>query len=397
MTSRLDASLLEEAHGLLESAVDLRRRIHAHPEIGLDLPVTQVAVLEALDGLDLGEHRRRARVRWWPSWRAGGRARPRCCGATWTRCQMPEDTGLDFSSDGRRGTCTPAAMTPTWPCSSAPPTCWTSRKNDCAGRVVFMFQPGEEGHGGAKVMLEEGLLERPRAVDRAFAIHVSPFLPSGWGHPGGPMLASSDDFRVTVKGAGGHASMPHDAIDPVPVACEIVTALQTMVTRRVPAFDPAVLTVTRIRRVPRSTSSPRRRLCEGTVRTVSDASRALVLAGLRQVAEHVARGPRLHGRGRVASDGHYPVTVNDDGRRRAHPGVARSLVGDGRSRSRCRTRSWAPRTGPTCCSGFPGRWPSSAWPRPAWTDPAPNHSNRMVLDEPAMATGIALHAAMALG
>src|SRR3954462_3926859 len=99
----------------------------------------------------------------------------------------------------------------------------SSRRGELAGRVVFMFQPGEEGFAGARYMLEEGLLSTEPSA--AFAIHQTPNLPSGTiAAKGGPMMASSDVLEITINAQGGHASMPHLALDPVPIACEIVTA-----------------------------------------------------------------------------------------------------------------------------------------------------------------------------
>ena len=117
-----------------------------------------------------------------------------------------------------------------------------------------MFQPGEEGHHGASYMLDEGLLDVPPLADGSSqpghggcAIHITSALPSGWvSHAAGPIMASSDTLRIRVKGAGGHASEPHRALDPIPIACEIVQAIQTMVTRTVDVFDPAVVTVASI-------------------------------------------------------------------------------------------------------------------------------------------------------
>jgi hippurate hydrolase len=118
-----------------------------------------------------------------------------------------------------------------------------ARRGSMAGRVLFMFQPGEEGYHGARVMIEEGLLDDPHPPDAAFGLrlHVGARHPAGViATRAGAMLASGDTFRITVRGEGGHASAPHDCLDPIPVACEIVQAFQTLATRRVNAFDPAV-------------------------------------------------------------------------------------------------------------------------------------------------------------
>src|SRR5450756_872129 len=117
-----------------------------------------------------------------------------------------------------------------------------------AGNVIFMFQPGEEGYGGARLMIEEGVLdmagERPGA---AYALHVAA---SDWpagvlATRPGTIMAAADVLDVTVRGHGGHASRPHLTKDPIPAACEMVTALQTLVTRRFDVFDPVVVTVSR--------------------------------------------------------------------------------------------------------------------------------------------------------
>ena len=110
-----------------------------------------------------------------------------------------------------------------------------AHRDDLAGRVLFMFQPGEEGHHGARFMLDEGLLDVPPLADGtpspvtgAFALHITSALPSGWlSSRGGSIMASADRLMITVTGKGGHASEPHRAIDPIPVACEMVQALQT--------------------------------------------------------------------------------------------------------------------------------------------------------------------------
>src|SRR5260370_22735246 len=120
-------------------------------------------------------------------------------------------------------------------------------RDELAGTVKFMFQPGEEGHAGARRMIEDGLLDADPKPDVAFALHIFPNFKAGAivGRPG-PLLAAVDTWTIRVKGRGGHASMPHLAVEPVPVACDIGLALQAMVTRRATAFDPIVLTCGKI-------------------------------------------------------------------------------------------------------------------------------------------------------
>ncbi len=128
-------------------------------------------------------------------------------------------------------------------------------------------------------MLDEGLLDvppladgTPSPVDAAAAIHISSALPSGWvSTRRGAIMASADTLRIRVTGAGGHASEPHRTLDPVPVACEIVQAIQTMITRRVDVFDPAVVTVASIHAGTTDNVIPDHCDILGTIRAVSDA------------------------------------------------------------------------------------------------------------------------------
>ena len=238
-------SLLEASADLLPNAVRLRRALHARPELGLDLPHTQERVLEAIDGLGLtvrtGEQTTSV-----VAVLEGARPGPTILlRADMDALPMPEDTGLEYGSaiDNTMHACGHDLHTAML---AGAAHLLHAHQADIAGRVLFMFQPGEEGHHGARYMLDEGLLDPTLVGDvtGAFALHVSARSPSGTiGLRGGTLMASSDLLCITVTGKGGHASAPHQAVDPIPIACEIVTALQIMVTRRIDAFDPAVVTV----------------------------------------------------------------------------------------------------------------------------------------------------------
>lgn len=386
--------LLTEAGALFDDAVDVRRRIHSHPETGLELPTTQETILEALDSLGLagqtGE-RTTSVVAVLEGEQSGPTTLLR---ADMDALEMPEDTGLEFVSgvDGKMHACGHDAHVAMLLGAAK---LLTAHRNELRGRVVLMFQPGEEGHGGAQVMLDEGLLQAHGAIDRAFAIHITPSLPSGLvACKAGTMMASADEFRITVTGKGGHASMPHDATDPVPVACQIVTALQSMVTRQVNAFDPAVLTVTTITAGTAFNVIPETVECSGTIRAVSEQTRDLVLAGLRQVVTHVAEAHDCQATVEMYP-GNYPVTINDAAAAERTLTTAAAVLGDGLA-----IRMPSPIMGAEDWSYVLQQVPGSmaflgAGP-PGVKAPPPNHSNRMVIDEPAMVTGIALHAAMAL-
>jgi amidohydrolase len=387
--------LLEAASAQMDDAVMLRRRIHARPETGLDLPITQAAVLEALDGLGL-EVRTGEATTSIVALLHGDRPGPTTLlRADMDALPMPEDTGLDFASrfDGTMHACGHDAHVAMLVGAAR---LLIARRSQLGGQVLLMFQPGEEGHGGARVMLDEGLLLDHGRVDRAFAIHITPSLPTGRvACRAGTMLAACDEFRITVIGKGGHASMPHEAVDPVPVACQIVTAAQSMVTRVVPAFDPAVVTVTRIQAGTAFNVIPESVLCDGTVRSVSDETRDLVLSALRQVAEHVAAAHGCRAEVEFIAEKHYPVTVNDAASAERTLDVARSLIGTERV-SRMPSPIMGAEDWSYVLQQVPGSMAFLGAGPPGVAHPAPNHSNRMLIDEAAMVTGIALHAAMAL-
>jgi amidohydrolase len=211
----------------------------------------------------------------------------------------------------------------------------------------------------------------------------------------GPMMAAADHWLVTVQGRGGHASMPHAAADPVPVAAEIVLALQSTVTRRAPVFDPAVLTVAHLTAGSTDNVIPDTAFLEGTIRTLSAERRADMVAGVERVARHVAAAHELtvqfeHREG-------YPVTVNDPHVAGSVRAAAAELFGPGRS-----VAAREPLMGAEDFAYVLQRVPGAMaflGACPPGADPATtagNHSNLVVFDEDVLPDGAALYAAMAL-
>ena len=379
---------------VLPGVVDLRRRIHRHPELGLDLPRTQAAVLDALDGLGL-EIRTGDATTSVVADLVLGDGPTVLLRADMDALPLDEDTGLDFTSaePGRMHACGHDAHTAMLVGAAR---VLAARRDGPLGTVRFMFQPGEEGWGGAEVVIAEGVLD---GVDAAFALHVTPNLRSGgiaWRR--GALLASSDEFTVDIVGRGGHASSPHWAVDPVPVACELVLALQSMVTRTVPAFDPAVVGLSRIRAGTTHNVIPERASLLGTVRAVSEQSRRHVLERIGQVADGVASA---HGcSAEVGITEGYPVTVSDDRAVRFLVDVAREVVADTAPVVELPAPTMGSEDFSYVLQRVPGAMAFLGACPPDVADPlgAPAcHSNRMVLDEAAMATGVALHVELATG
>ena len=303
----LTEALLEDARGIADRITALRRAIHAEPELGLETPKTLAKVRGELADLPL-------------EWREG----PSCTGAVavlnagkaghsvllrgdMDALPMNEETGLPFASTvpGRMHACghdTHTAML------AGAARILAARAGELPGEVRFMFQPGEEGYHGARFMLDDGLLDP--LPEAAFALHIMPNAPHGMiGCRPGTLLASADMLEIAVVGSGGHASMPHDTRDPVPVACEIVLALQAMVTRRFDAADAVVVTVTQLDAGTAHNVIPDRALLKGTIRTLTAGNRAAVRQTIRQVAENIAAAHDCAAEVTITEG--FPPTVND--------------------------------------------------------------------------------------
>ncbi|MFS0773544.1 M20 metallopeptidase family protein [Sphingomonas sp. 1P08PE] len=389
----------DAADTVFDETVALRRAIHAEPEIGLHCPLTTAKIKAALAGLPL-EFREGPSTTGLVAILRGGAGRAGDNGRTvllrgdMDALPMSEETGLPFAStiDGRMHACGHDSHTAML-VGAAKTLC--ARVESLPGTIVFMFQPGEEGHHGARFMLEDGLLGDP-APDVAFALHISPNMPSGVvvTRPG-PLLASAETIHARIVGRGGHAAMPHENVDPTPIACEIVLALQTFIARRIPVQDPAVLSVTSLHAggtahniIPDSAE------ILGTLRTLSEETRVAMHAGFKRIVEHVAAA---HGAtGEAWIDKGYPVTMNDPRAAAMFRRTAIDLAGEGAYQM-----MKAPMMGGEdfayVLREIPGAM-AFIGAAPAGSDPAANpplHNTRMTIDESVMAKGIALHCAMA--
>src|ERR1700735_2814129 len=304
-------TVFEEASAISGDVAELRHAIHREPEIGLNLPRTQAKVLAALDGLPL-EITLGKELSSVTAVLRGGRPGPGVLlRGDMDALPVTETTGLPFASeiDGAMHDCGHDLHTAML-AGAARGLC--ARPADLPGTVIFMFQPGEEGLGGAQLMIEEGVLdaagERPKA---AYALHVFSHLVDGgvFAVRPGPALAAADILYVTVRGRGGHASAPQHSADPIPAACEMVTALQTLVTRRFDVFDPVVITVGSFHAGTADNIIPDEAHFLATVRSFSGAPRDRGRAASLQLIADLAAAHGLRAEAEYL-DG-YPVTVND--------------------------------------------------------------------------------------
>jgi amidohydrolase len=390
---------LDEAKDVLPAAVALRRRIHAKPELGLDLPLTTEAVLDGLQGLDVEIARGRSTsglVVSLHGTKPGSQSgRTILLRADMDALPMPEETGLEFASEipGRMHACGHDSHTAML--VQAVHVLHRHRE-ELPGTVKFMFQPGEEGHAGARRMIEDGLLDADPKPDAAFALHIFPNFKAGAiAGRAGPLLAAVDTWTIKVRGRGGHASMPHLAVDPVPVACEIGVALHAMVTRRSDVFDPIVLTCGKIAGGTASNIIPETVEMLGTLRTTSQAARENAHQGIHRVAANIAAAHLCEADIRINRG--YPVTINDAGFVDFARGVATDLVGADNYLSMpapfmgAEDFSYVLQRMPGCMM-FLGVMPEGCSEH---DHVASCHSNHMILNEDAMAVGIAMHAGIA--
>ena len=390
---------LSESAALLQPALaTLRRAIHREPEIGLDLPKTQARVVEALEGLGL-EVTLGQRLSSVTAVLRGARPGP----AVLLRADMDalpvqESSGLPYAS------AVPNAM---HACGHdlhvaalvGAARLLAERRTELAGSVVFMFQPGEEGAGGAQMMIDEGVLDAAgEKVVAAYALHVAAsLLPVGWvAAKPGPVMAAADTLRVTFTGRGGHGSSPHLALDPVPAMCEAVLALQTMVTRRFDAFDPVVVTVGTLHAGTAENVIPGSASFGATVRSFSPQARALVAEESVRVVRGVAA---THGLGVEAEFEYgYPVTVNEPGETAFAVRTVEEVLGAGRYVEMPHAIAGSEDFGVLgplvpCAYLMLGACPAD---RDPFTAPY-NHSPEAVFDDAVVGDGAALLAGLALG
>ncbi|MDX6743608.1 M20 family metallopeptidase [Actinocorallia sp. A-T 12471] len=317
---------LADASALQDDLVALRRAIHAEPETGLDLPATQDKVLQALRGLPLEITTGRA-LSSVTAVLHGSRPGPTVLlRADMDALPLTEHTDLEYRSRN------PEAM---HACGHDLHTAMLAgaakllSREDFAGSVILMFQPGEEGFAGAKLMIDEGVLEatwqKPVA---AYALHVSSsMLPSGFVvSKGGPIMAAADTVEVTVRGAGGHSSMPHRTRDPIPAACEMVTATQTFVTRSFDVLDPVVVTVGSIHAGAAPNVIPDDATFSATVRSFSTDSGTRVRDGLHRLYQGIAAAHNVEVEIDYRID--YPVTHNNPAEAALLAQTARTLLGE---------------------------------------------------------------------
>jgi len=311
---------VEEKFG--EKIVALRRDIHREPELGFDTEKTAEKVLGALEGLPLDLKTGVAQNGIVATLWGEGEGPTVGLRADMDALPIEEETGLPFASEieGRMHACGHDGHTSMLVGAAH---ALSGMRDRLGGTVKFVFQPAEEGGGGGGVMVDEGVADDLSSI---FALHVWPGLPFGKvATKAGPIMAAADAFEMEIRGSGGHGAMPHLAADAVVIAAQVVTALQTVVSREVDPVEPAVLTVGEIGAGTAFNIIPEKARLGGTVRTLNPDLRERMPGRMEDVARGVAKGMR--GDANLDYTFSYPVTVNDEGAANHALDVAEDLFG----------------------------------------------------------------------
>jgi amidohydrolase len=265
------------------------------------------------------------------------------------------------------------------------------RRDELAGTVVLCFQPAEEGRGGAKAMLEDGLFER-FGVERAYGAHLASALPTGIvGLREGPFYASSDSIEITIEGVGGHGAAPHLSVDPIYVAGAFIVAVQQIVARQIDPIAPAVVTIGAVHAGTTHNVIPSRATLLGTVRAFDAGVRAAMAERIERVLRGVCESSGATYRFEYLW--RYPVTSNDAEQARYVRALAERELGAARVVEAPKLMgaedfSYFAERVPACfytvgCNGGP----ASAWP---------HHHPKFDIDESALETGVRMMTALAL-
>ena len=381
---------------MLPELQTLRRKLHQIPEFGLELPNTLKAILDEVSGLGeitLGKSITSAVLRI-----KGDLPGPTVLlRADMDALAVIEDTGLEFSStNGFMHACghdLHMAM------GVGAAKILASRSSELKGEVIIFFQPGEEGHHGADIMIEEqALMVSGSKPIRAYGLHVFSSYPLGMmGSRSGPLMASAGDLLVTVSGSGGHGSMPWLSKDPISVLNEIMTAIQTMVTKRFSAFDPVIVNIGWVRAGDTATTNviPETASFGATVRVFSEENASKLKQYTQELVTSIAEGFGLSAT--VEFTRATKVLMNDPAAIASVEKVTSEVFGAGRYIN-LPTPIAGGEDFASILSEVPGAFVfmGACPPDKDYTSAATNHSNKAVFDDSILGDGAALLACLAV-
>ncbi len=381
---------------MLPELQSLRRKLHQIPEFGLELPNTLKVILDEVSPLGeitLGKSITSAVLHI-----KGDLPGPTVLlRADMDALAVIEDTGVPYAStNGFMHACghdLHMAM------GVGAAKILASRKSELKGEVIIFFQPGEEGHHGADVMIEEqALMVSGSKPIRAYGLHVFSSYPVGMmGSRSGPLMASAGDLLVTVTGSGGHGSMPWLSKDPISVLNEIMSALQTMVTKRFSAFDPVIVNIGWVRAGDTATTNviPETASFGATVRVFSDENATKLKQYTQELVDSIATGFGLSAT--VEFTRATKVLMNDPQAISSVEKVTSELFGASRYIN-LPTPIAGGEDFASIVSEIPGAFVfmGACPPGTDHTTAATNHSNKAVFDDSVLGDGAALLASLAV-
>lgn len=320
--AKISSSLTADA-STFQAYIDIRRDIHAHPELAFCENRTSDLVASVLEKLGLEVHRG-----WAGTGVVGKLSRGSSARAVGLRADMdalPIAEKNDFGHRSQAEGCMHACGHDGHTAMLLAAADRLANSGEFDGTVYFIFQPAEEAEGGGRVMVEEGLFER-FPMEAVFGMHNWPGLPAGhFAVHDGPVMASTDRFDITLTGRGAHAAMPHQGSDAILAGSALVQALQSVVSRRIDPLESAVVSVTRFHAGDAYNILPEQVHLAGTIRAFSTSIRQQAEDEIRKIVEGIAATFDMQGRFEIQSG--YPATVNSHAEAELCRTVAASVVG----------------------------------------------------------------------
>lgn len=317
--------VLNRIAGFADEMTDWRRHLHTHPELGLDCHETARFIETRLRSFGVDQIETGIAESGLVALIEGQRPGPTIgLRADMDALPIAEATGVPYMSsrahvmhacghDGHSAMLLGAAR-------------YLAETRNFAGRVALIFQPAEEGPGGAEIMVEQGIFDR-FGISRVFALHTKPGLETGhFATTPGPIMAATDTFEIHVEGRGGHAAMPHQTRDVVIATCAIVQAIQTIVSRNHDPVEDLALSVTQIHTGQAENVIPDTAYINGTIRSFSAATREKVYRRLPQIVAGQAAAFEVTARCEIEAS--YPATINDATETDFAVRVAREIAGE---------------------------------------------------------------------
>ena len=320
--------ILNSINQMLDEMKSWRQDLHKIPEIGLEEYETSKYIKNKLKEFNINfkEGYSKTGLVAWVKGNKGNSNKSIGLRADFDALPMPEKNNFEYKSskDGMMHACGHDGHTSMLLGAAK----YISENNDFDGTVYFIFQPGEEGFAGGKKMIEDGLFD-DFSIDEVYALHNWPDLPLGsFGVNSGPMMAAVDEFDIIVKGKGGHAAFPQLVIDPIIVASQIVTAIQTIISRSTDPVDKALISITKIHGGTAYNVIDDEVKLSGTIRTFKPETRSFIEKRIEEIANGIAKA---HGAGaNIEFDliNKYPPTINSKKESEFAAKIAKKMVGE---------------------------------------------------------------------